>query len=481
MPDTCFTENPEGALELTALPKAGFDAWFGGLSDTAQAWIKTSGFKASPGTVCLLPGDICGDTSSDAGGDVQAVAGYSDTSENLLWDWAAIAKALPAGKYRISTKLDEDEAATCMLGWALSQYSFDRYQQKKDKDVDKASESDRVLVWPEGANHKQALSHGAAISLVRNLINTPANHMGPAELADVAGELAAMHDGTCVVISGEALLEADYPAIHAVGRASDMEPCLIDLAWGNENAPKVTLVGKGVCFDSGGLDLKPASSMKLMKKDMGGSAQALGLASMIMEAGIKVRLRVLIPAVENAVSGNAMRPLDVVDTRKGLTIEIGNTDAEGRVILADALFEATSEQPDLIIDFATLTGAARVALGTELPALFCNSNEVAEDILACGMKVSDPMWRLPLWPGYKKLVEGKVADLNNAPEGGFGGAITAALFLEHFVSDENGNVSDWVHLDLMAWNQSSRPGRPEGGEAMTIRALFTYLSERFGM
>jgi leucyl aminopeptidase len=309
--------------------------------------------------------------------------------------------------------------------------------------------------------------------------------MGPAELAEVAGELAAMHDGSCVVISGDELLEADYPAIHAVGRASSSEPCLIDLRWspaspvGADDAPRVTLVGKGVCFDSGGLDLKPAGAMKLMKKDMGGSAQALGLAAMIMEAGLPVRLRVLIPAVENAVSGNAMRPLDVVDTRKGLSIEIGNTDAEGRVVLADALYEAATENPALIIDFATLTGAARVALGAELPALFCNSNEIANAVIDCGTKSCDPMWRLPLWPGYNKLVEGKVADLTNAPEGGFGGAITAALFLERFVCDKEGNVPDWLHIDLIAWNPTSRPGRPEGGEAMTIRALFLYLAERF--
>jgi len=405
------------------------------------------------------------------------MAGFPDSKDNLIWDWAAIAKAVPPGTYKLAQDIEDDqEALHCMTGWALSQYSFDRYQQNEEE-----NQNDRILVWPTGSDkiQAQAVSAVGGISLVRNLINTPANHMGPEELAEAAIELAALHDASCTVITGEELLEADYPAIHAVGRASDRDPRLIDLVWGDEDAPKLTLVGKGVVFDSGGLDLKPAGGMKLMKKDMGGSAQALGLASMIMDAGLPVRLRVLIPAVENAVSGNAMRPLDVVDTRKGLTIEIGNTDAEGRVILADALFEAATEQPELIIDFATLTGAARVALGADLPALFCNSNEVAENLLACATTVCDPLWRMPLWKGYNKQVDGKVADLNNAPEGGMGGAITAALFLERFVMDEDGNIPDWMHIDLMAWNLSNRPGRPEGGEAMTIRALFAYLNERY--
>ncbi len=471
MPDTCFTDSTDAAISLSTITKSDFDNWLIGLDEGAQEWVGSSNFKAKPGTLCLLP--------STGGTISQAVVGMPAEDSITLWDWAAVAKILPPGTYNLAEQLDEDAVAACLLGWALSNYSFDRYQQENDDDA--APEVDRILVW-QGINETtkaRAVSAARAISLVRNLVNTPANHMGPEELAAAAVDLAGIHDAHCAIISGEDLLEAGYPAIHAVGRASDRDPCLIDLTWGDASHPKITLVGKGVCFDTGGLDLKNAGGMKMMKKDMGGSAQALGLASMIMDAELPVRLRVLIPAVENAVSGNAMRPLDVVDTRKGLTIEIGNTDAEGRVVLSDALYEACTEQPELIVDFATLTGAARVALGAELPALFCNNNKIARDVIDCGTALNDPMWQMPLWQGYKKMVDGKVADLNNAPEGGMGGAITAALFLERFVSDDDGNVPDWMHIDLMAWNQSSRPGRPEGGEAMSIRALFAYLEKRF--
>jgi len=315
---------------------------------------------------------------------------------------------------------------------------------------------------------------------VRDLINTPASDMGPAQLANAARAVAKQRKAKLSVTVGDALLEKGYPAIHAVGRASAQAPRLLDMNWGAKDAPRVTLVGKGVCFDSGGLDLKSSSNMKLMKKDMGGAALVLGLAAMIMDAGLPVRLRVLIPAVENSVDGSAMRPLDVVPTRKGLTIEIGNTAAEGRAILADALAEAVTDAPELIIDCATLTGAARVALGTEVPALFCNDDEMAAGILANSALVSDPLWRLPLWQGYKSQVDGKVADVTNAPEGGYGGAITAALFLERFVQPAKGEAPSWAHIDMMAWNLSSRAGRPEGGEAMAMRALFAYLQERFG-
>ena len=278
------------------------------------------------------------------------------------------------------------------------------------------------------------------------------------------------------MIVGDALLNKNYPAIHAVGRAAAQAPRLIDLRWigpkGNKG-PVVTLVGKGVCFDTGGLDLKPAGGMKLMKKDMGGAAHVLGLAAMIMAAKLPLRLRVLVPAVENAVSGNAFRPLDVLQTRKGLTVEVGNTDAEGRLVLCDALTEAVSETPDLIVDFATLTGAARVALGTDLPALFCNHDPTAERLLKLGIAQSDPLWRMPLHQAYRRQLESPVADLNNAPAGGYGGAITAALFLQAFVPDD----IPWVHIDLMAWNLSSRPGRPEGGEAMALRATYALIAE----
>jgi leucyl aminopeptidase len=311
-----------------------------------------------------------------------------------------------------------------------------------------------------------------AIYLVRDLINTPAGDMGPAELAQAATKLAERHKARISVITGAALLKKNYPAIHAVGRASSRAPRLIDLRWGAKG-PRVTLVGKGVCFDSGGLDLKAAAGMRLMKKDMGGAAHALGLASMIMAARLPLRLRVLIPAVENSVSGDAFRPGDVLPTRKGLSVEIGNTDAEGRLVLCDALAEADSEDPELIVDFATLTGAARIALGAELPAMFCNDDGVAEALLAQGLAAQDPVWRLPLHAPYRRLLDSQVADINNISSGALGGAIMAALFMSEFVRPK----TPWVHLDIMAWNPSSRPGRPEGGEAMGLRATYALIEE----
>jgi len=373
----------------------------------------------------------------------------------------------PAGPYRIDGALPPPAAGRAALGWALGTYAFARYREPRNAFA--------TLVWPEGCDRDAVERAAGATFLVRDLINTPASDLGPGQLADAAMTLASGHGADCRVIAGDDLLAEGFPAIHAVGRASSRAPRLVDLVWGAAAAPKVTLVGKGVCFDTGGLDLKPAGPMKLMKKDMGGAAHALGLGHMVMAAGLPVRLRILIPAVENSVSGNALRPLDVVTTRRKLTVEIGNTDAEGRVILADALAEASTETPALIVDFATLTGAARVALGTGLPALFCNDDALAEALLANGRAVDDPLWRMPLWKPYRDLIDSKVADLTNAAEGGHGGAITAALFLEEFVDAG----IPWAHFDLMAWNTKSKPGRPEGGEAAAMRALFAYLAERF--
>jgi leucyl aminopeptidase len=300
--------------------------------------------------------------------------------------------------------------------------------------------------------------------------------MAPANLADAAKALATAAGARCTVISGDDLLTENYPTVHAVGRASSRPPCLIDLRWGAETAPKVTLVGKGVCFDTGGLDLKPAAGMRLMKKDMGGAAVVLGVASALMDARAPIRLRVLIPAVENAVSANAFKPLDIIRTRLGKTVEIGNTDAEGRLILCDALAEADAEKPALIVDCATLTGAARVALGPDLPALYTRDDALAADLMRAGTAESDPLWRMPLWQPYRKLIDSKVADLNNVAESPFAGSIIAALYLADFVSA----ATPWAHLDLMAWNPNGKPGRPEGGEATGLRALYAHIRQRFG-
>jgi leucyl aminopeptidase len=307
------------------------------------------------------------------------------------------------------------------------------------------------------------------------LINTPAEDMGPPELAAAASNVAKHHDAQCTIISGGDLLAQNYPTIHAVGRASSRPPCLIDIRWGNPSAPKVTLVGKGVCFDTGGLDLKPPANMLQMKKDMGGAATALALASALMSAGTSIRLRLLIPAVENSVAGNAVRPLDIIKTRSGKTVEIGNTDAEGRLILCDALYEADLESPEMLIDFATLTGAARVALGPEVQALLCNNDDLANAIVRAGGETADPIWRLPLWKPYRKLIDSKIADFNNVADDPFAGSIIGGLYLAEFVRES----TPWAHLDIMAANTKAKPGRPEGGEATGMRALYRVIRERY--
>jgi leucyl aminopeptidase len=331
-------------------------------------------------------------------------------------------------------------------------------------------------VWPADADRGRVERLAAAVFLARDLANTPAGDLGPEELASEAVRVAKAAGGRHRVIVGDDLLAENYPTIHAVGRASARPPRLVDIVWGDPAAPKVTLVGKGVCFDSGGLDLKTASGMRLMKKDMAGAAIVLGLAQAIMDAGLPVRLRVLLPCVENAVSGNAMRPLDIVRTRKGLTVEIGNTDAEGRLILCDALAEASTEKPELLLDMATLTGAARVALGPELAALFCNDEGLAQGLLEAAEAEEDPMWRMPLWRPYRKMIDSKIADINNVSESPHAGAVIAALYLQEFVDPQ----IPWAHLDVMAWNPQSRPGRPEGAEATALRALYAHIAQRFG-
>ena len=446
------------AIEIAAVTADTLDDWRAGAPSETAAWVAAVGFTAEPGQHCLVPG---------ADGRVAQVLLGVDV-ERDPWAYAGLPAALPDGDYRLADGVDAPVATDAALGWALGAYRFTRYKEAKGALA--------RLVWPAACDRGRVETLAAAIGLTRDLINTPAEDMGPAELADAAVALGAAHGGACGVIAGDDLIAKGYPMIHAVGRAAARAPRLIDLTWGDRGAPKVTLVGKGVCFDSGGLDLKSAAGMKLMKKDMGGAAHVLGLASAIMAAGLPVRLRVLVPAVENSVAGNALRPLDVIGTRKGLTVEIGNTDAEGRLVLADALTEADAEAPELIVDCATLTGAARVALGTELPALFTPDDALAADLLRHAAVERDPLWRLPLWAPYRAQLDSKVADLNNISDAPHGGAITAALFLEHFVTE----TAAWAHLDMMAWNLEARPGRPVGGEAMGLRALFAMIEERFG-
>ncbi|CAK0759857.1 leucyl aminopeptidase [Azospirillaceae bacterium] len=446
-------------VPLTPLSRDQLDPWLASQPPSVGSWLAATAFAAEPGRVALIP--------NAEGRLARVVVGVA--ADDHLWAYAALPTTLPPGSYRIEREFDPQQGAQVALGWALGAYSFTRYRSTQDK-------APAQLIWPRGTDRSGVERASDAITLVRDLINTPAADMGPAELAEVASDLAEEFEGSLQVLVGDQLLEANYPAIHAVGRASPRAPRLIDLSWGRRSDPKVTLVGKGVCFDTGGLDLKTSGNMLLMKKDMGGAAHALGLARMVMMAGLPVRLRVLIPAVDNAVSGDALRPLDVIGTRKGLTVEVGNTDAEGRLILADALAEAATERPALLLDFATLTGAARVALGTDLPALFCNDDALAQSLTEAAAATQDPLWRLPLWQGYRKGLESKIADLSNVASHSYAGAIIAALFLESFVLPD----VPWAHFDIMAWNPTPRPGRPEGGEAMTIRAAYAMIERRFG-
>lgn len=446
------------AVSLIPLSKTTLEAWRAAAVPAQRAWVEAHGFVAESGRTLVLPGE---------GGRVAAVlVGLEGPLD--IWAFGGLPTSLPAGTYALADSVEAETATAAAFGWALGGYHFSRY-----KGPERAPAN---LVWPRAADRAAVERAASATALVRDLVNTPANDLGPAELATAAEGLAKEFGARFSVITGDELLTRNYPMIHAVGRASSRAPRLIDIEWGDPSAPKVTLVGKGVCFDSGGLDLKDAAGMLMMKKDMGGAAHALGVARMVMMARLPVRLRVLVPAVENAVSGDAFRPMDVYRSRKGLTVEIGNTDAEGRLVLCDALEEASSETPEIIIDFATLTGAARVALGTDLPAMFSNHDATADALSAASRRVDDPLWRLPLWQPYNRLLKSGIADVNNAPDTRFGGAITAALFLERFVAP----AVPWVHIDLYAWNGADRPGRPKGGEAMTMRAVYALLEERFG-
>ena len=417
-------------------------------------------FSASPGRHLLLPG---------AGGGLGAVVFALEDKKARRPDPflpASLVGLLPPGDYRFVN--DPHDPAAAALAWLLGSYRFSAYKKT-------AARLPR-LVAPKGVDARRIEIIAAGVAMTRDLVNTPANDLGPAGLEAAALRLARAFGAKVKVIRGADLLKQNFPLIHAVGRASASAPRLVDFTWGPPRAPKVTLVGKGVCFDTGGLDIKPSSSMLLMKKDMGGAATALGLAQMIMAAKLKVRLRVLLPIVENSISSDAFRPSDIFPSRKGLSVEIGNTDAEGRLILADALTLADDEAPELLFDFATLTGAARVALGPELPPFYTGSDALARDIARHGEAVNDPVWRMPLWNPYDRWLDGKISDLNSAPGGGFAGSITAALFLRRFVE----KTVNWAHFDIYAWTPAARPGRPEGGESQSARLLFDLLSARYG-
>ncbi len=455
-------DNTSGAVPITTLTKDRLPAWLEAATARERNWAQSTGFTADDGKPALVPGE------NGRLGRVLVGLGDGPDAAASMWALAGLADALPEGSYRLDAVPDGADPTHVALGWALSTYAFTRYHAKPA--------SGAALVWPEGADRGCVERLARAAFLARDLANTPAGDLGPEELAAAAVRVAEEAGACHRVIVGDDLLAENYPTIHAVGRASTRPPRLVDIVWGDPAAPKVTLVGKGVCFDTGGLDLKSAAGMRLMKKDMAGAAIVLGLAQAIMDARLPVRLRVLLPCVENSVSGNAMRPLDVVRTRKGLTVEIGNTDAEGRLILCDALAEASTERPALLVDMATLTGAARVALGPELAALFCNDDKLAGALLDAAASEEDPMWRMPLWRPYRKMIDSKIADLNNVSESPHAGAITAALYLQEFV--EPG--IPWAHLDVMAWNPQSRPGRPEGAEATALRALYAHIADRFG-
>jgi leucyl aminopeptidase len=450
-----LVDRAANAVEIVPLRAARLEDWLKRQPAATAQWARANSFTAKPGSVCLVP--------DESGGLARVLVGLEEGADR--WSMAGLPGSLPKGTYRLADNVSPGDAQAAAFAWAIGGYRFRRYKKPADKPEELAK-----LVWPAEVDRDSVQRMVAAISLARDLINTPAEDMGPAELADAAKAVARKFKAKFSVIAGDDLLKKNYATIHTVGRASTRPPRLIDLSWGN-SGPRLVLVGKGVCFDSGGLDLKPSSGMLMMKKDMGGAALMLALAQAIMAAGLKIRLRLLIPAVDNAVSGNAFRPWDVIRTRKGISVEIGNTDAEGRLILCDALAEAHKDSPDLIIDAATLTGAARVALGPELPALFCNDEDIAEAMLRHGRAEDDPFWRLPLHKGYRRMLDSKVADINNVSDGGFAGAITAALYLQEFIDPG----VRWAHIDTYAWNGRERPGRPEGGEALCLRALYAFV------
>jgi leucyl aminopeptidase len=460
MPDLAALLRPDKrqpAVPLILVDKKGFEPWLKSQPQRMRAALGAQGFRGEGFQIAYVPGER---------DEWSAVLGVANVEELSPWCLAKAAETLPEGTYRVAGA----SPGPAELGWLLGQYRFGRYKE------DKAPKGPRVLLTDAPAQIEETVRIAQATFLVRDLVNTPAADLGPKELEGAASTLAAEFKAELKVTAGVAL-ESGFPMVTAVGRAATAEraPRMIELFWGDRRHPKAAIVGKGVCFDSGGLDIKGADGMRLMKKDMGGAAHALALARLVMASGLKVRLHVLVPAVENAISAAAFRPGDVLRSRKGLTVEIGNTDAEGRLILGDALARAAEEEPELILDFATLTGAARVALGPDLPALFANDDQLASALLEAGTAVSDPVWRMPLWSHYDEMFSSDIADIGNMGEGGMAGAVTAALFLQKFVPE----AMLWAHFDTFAWRSAARPGRPKGGDALGLRAAWQVLRDRY--
>ena len=462
MLSSLVTRRDARTLPLVALDRESFPGWLRRQDRRVARWVRASGFTPGANRVLTVPAE-----------DGRIALAIFAKAESGPWSWAAAAQRLPPGRYAIDPEsqpaIDGEEATSAAIGWALESYAFDRYRSAEDD-----AKAARQLVWPPGADRAEARRVIEAVGFVRDLVNTPAADLGPEELCEAGRALGERYGAKVKIVEG-ARLAREYPAIATVGRGSARGPRLLDLRWGSAKHPRVTLVGKGVCFDSGGLDLKNAAGMLRMKKDMSGAAHALALAGLIMDARLPVRLRVLAPAVENLPGPHAYRPLDVIRMRSGVTVEITNTDAEGRLVLADALADADGEAPDLLIDLATLTGAARLALGTELTPFFSSQRKLAEDLARHARAVRDPVWRLPLHRGYRRHLESKVADLKNAPSIQVAGAITAALFLKEFV----GATESWLHLDLFGWSEHARPGRPVGADATGLRAVWALVKERY--
>lgn len=455
--DLIQPDNGQPATPIQLIEKSGFESWLASQADAIRTAVQAQKFEGNTGDFAILPGEKPKDWS--------VVAGVADAKKLAIWSLAKLSDILPEGFYRL-TDIDAGDA---MVGWMLGQYRYQEYLSEPK------STGARILLVKEPGRIAGSALQATATALVRDLVNRPAADMGPNALEAETRRVAKSYRAEVAVIGGDAL-ESGYPLIHAVGKAAMREhaPRLIELHWGDDRHPRVAIVGKGITFDSGGLDIKPASGMRIMKKDMGGAAHALALAEMIMVAHLPVRLHLLIAAAENSISGNALRPGDVIKSRKGITVEIDNTDAEGRLVLADALAKAVEDKASLIIDFATLTGAARTALGPDLPAMFSNQDEVAEGLLAASKTVQDPVWRMPLWAPYSEMLDSDIADTANSG-GSFAGAVTAALFMQKFIPDDTA----WVHLDTFAWRPTSKPGRPKGGEALGLRAVFRYLTDTY--